>query len=242
MNFPSFNIPTRTLRIVLVVQWVLIVFLTAFNVFRHRLYEEFSPLRPNHIMSPADDIFHYEVQELTFQHVTPYKGAGDEVDQAWAELYNFSKSVLTKDEASLLSNQPDPLYPTSAFKSHGHHSRAASASAHVEPVYLVELDVFSQLHCLDDIRRFVHSNEYPSQQPSSARLSWCIDSLRQSLMCTTDINSMVYSRNPDTKEFELSDTNAYTCRDFGAIREWAKERQLDAGVEMTLDVDDTKYW
>ena len=56
--------------------------------------------------------------------------------------------MLTKDEASLLSNQPDPLYPTSAFKPHGHHSRAASASAHVEPVYLVELDVFSQLRCL----------------------------------------------------------------------------------------------
>jgi len=59
-------------------------------------------------------------------------------------------------------------------------------------------------------------------------------------MCTADINPMVYSRSPETEEYELSDTNAYTCRDFEAIREWASGRQLVA--EMGLKFDETEYW
>ncbi|KAJ4490532.1 hypothetical protein J3R30DRAFT_3278331, partial [Lentinula aciculospora] len=123
----------------------------------------------------------------------------------------------------------------------------------VEPVYLIELDVFGQLHCLlssltflqfshpNSIRNFVHSNEY-SSSPSTDKISWCIDSLRQSLMCTADINPMVYSRNPDTEEFELSDSNAYTCRDFEAIREWGKQLQLNQVMEKELQFSETEYW
>ncbi|KAJ4470467.1 hypothetical protein J3R30DRAFT_1221802 [Lentinula aciculospora] len=232
----------RSLRTILVVQWMIIALLAVFDVLRRGFYESPSISAPKHLFSPADDVIHYQVQEITFQHHTPYKGVGDEVDWAWAALYNYSKTVVSREKTSLLTNKPDPLYPVSALKStHGHRNRVTSTSHNVEPVYLIELDVFSQLHCLDDIRKFVHSNEY-SSSPSTDRISWCIDSLRQSLMCTADINPMVYSRNPNTEEFELSDSNAYTCRDFEAIREWAKQLQLDQVMEKEIQFSETEYW
>ncbi|KAK7471273.1 hypothetical protein VKT23_002681 [Stygiomarasmius scandens] len=228
----SFLHTRRLLRTIIVVQWLLIALLTVFSIFRHRLFEVSSTSKS--LFSPTEDVVRYQVQELSFAHHTPYKGASPEVDRLWSELFNVSKTVVSKDEVSSLANKPDPLY-LGGESTHGHHHRAASA----EPVYVVELDVFSQLRCLDDIRKFIHSEIYTSP-PSTSRISWCIDSLRQSLMCTADINPMVYSRSPETGEFELSDTNAYTCRDFEAIREWASGRQLVA--EIGLKFDETEYW
>lgn len=49
----------------------------------------------------------------------------------------------------------------------------------------------------------------------------CIDSMRQSFMCSADVSSIVWKWNEE-KHRALGKLEAvHTCRDFDAIREWA---------------------
>lgn len=53
----------------------------------------------------------------------------------------------------------------------------------------------------------------------------CIDSIRQSLMCSSDITPIPYVWFTE-HQAALPVTNVFrTCRDFDVLREWARERQ-----------------
>jgi hypothetical protein len=57
-------------------------------------------------------------------------------------------------------------------------------------------------------------------------LHHCIDSIRQSLMCMSDISVIVWQW--DTRDLKAKPVGniAHTCRNFDAIREWAFDRRL----------------
>ncbi|KAK4496833.1 hypothetical protein PRZ48_012817 [Zasmidium cellare] len=62
--------------------------------------------------------------------------------------------------------------------------------------YAVILDVFHQLHCLNMIRKRVRSREsFDEMQDgplNTVHMDHCLDSLRQSLMCSGDITPMPF--------------------------------------------------
>lgn len=124
--------------------------------------------------------------------------------------------------------------------------------------YLLGIDVFHQLHCLNYLRKktILYSDEYPESAPgeipayihvrklathlSSPISVWvdlrltllpahCIDSIRLSLECHADM-SLIPQRWADGWLEPWSVwTTKHSCRDFQKIREWAHKQQPYVG-------------
>jgi hypothetical protein len=54
----------------------------------------------------------------------------------------------------------------------------------------------------------------------------CIDSIRQSLMCMSDISVIMWQWDIHDKISKPVGNVAHICRNFDAIRDWASERRL----------------
>lgn len=54
----------------------------------------------------------------------------------------------------------------------------------------------------------------------------CVDALRQSTMCEADITPIPFVHNYFGRGVFPSIVATHTCRDFGVISKWAKEREV----------------
>ncbi|KAK4240933.1 hypothetical protein C8A03DRAFT_30900 [Achaetomium macrosporum] len=173
------------------------------------------------VYSPANEAVEW-IKEIKFTSAlfsrTPYMGfPTDETDQLWLDLYDsVAISKITKEEAELLP------HPTLAIPG--------------TDDYLVQLDVFHQLHCVDDLRKLLWPERYPGleelkdengviDREQHAFLHWdhCIDALRQTIMCHADISPISWRVNMPGNHMiipQLSTT--HTCRNFTKVREWAE--------------------
>ena len=126
--------------------------------------------------------------------------------------------------------------------------------------YVVQLDVFHQLHCLNAIRKTLYPERYWNEfgeyyttdrqrnytstaakhygkcclcfpiyvaYANIARLlDHCLDAIRQSIMCHGDVATVYWQWMPVRQQPLPRLEITHTCRDFDAIREWAKAHQL----------------
>jgi hypothetical protein len=142
-------------------------------------------------------------------------------------------SAIPKSEATKLSNKTIP--------------RPGSDD------YLVELDVFHQLHCLNDLRKAFYPDRFPDKwrytadgksttSPSTICIGvspfrtisfpyraylepdHCIDALRQTLQCHADVTPLPFHVNRFNHHIVPELATRHTCRDFNKIRDWAKQR------------------
>ncbi|CAL1712047.1 unnamed protein product [Somion occarium] len=169
------------------------------------------------LYSPAQSVLEY--LPITFSmgvghQATVYQGdPSDEVDKAWADLYNdFGISKIPESQARLLPNK------TSAIPG--------------EDNYVVALSVFHQLHCLNLIRRSLRPEHYADPETGAIggiapedlpeHLNHCVDNIRQSIMCSADISVIVWKWNDaENTAFPRMDT-VHSCRNFNKIVDWAK--------------------
>ncbi|KAF7358287.1 hypothetical protein MVEN_00878000 [Mycena venus] len=86
--------------------------------------------------------------------------------------------------------------------------------------YMFALDVFHQLHCLDVLRQQVHAGYNYTLIPIS-HVRHCIGAIRQALMCSADISTVVWQRSEERQLAKQRDDIVHVCRDFDRIREWA---------------------
>ncbi|KIX09227.1 uncharacterized protein Z518_00306 [Rhinocladiella mackenziei CBS 650.93] len=141
---------------------------------------------------------------------SPYQGwPSNESDQLWSDLYNFGLTRISMKEVVLLANRTVPIYGDP-----GH--------------YIVTLDVFHQLHCLSMIRQRIWSTEEttPFGYVGDRHMDHCIESIRESLMCSSDISPRPYGWSEEFGEVLPVNQFLRTCRDFDALRDWAMERQV----------------
>ncbi|KAI1171177.1 hypothetical protein F4777DRAFT_594077 [Nemania sp. FL0916] len=169
--------------------------------------------------SPVQDIVEYEVREFTAgfrEYNTKYMHNGseptDELDRAWADLYeNWGFVAIAEDQAAQLTEKTAPI-PGNP----GH--------------YLVGLDVFHQLHCLDNIRKAFWPDRYMKDDVhgdrSGLHLDHCIDSLRQSLMCSSDISTLHFDWLPEKHKNFVVSSATHTCRNFEKLRVWAMNKNV----------------
>lgn len=68
-------------------------------------------------------------------------------------------------------------------------------------------------------------------------LDHCIDSIRQSLMCSADVTPLPYVWWRKYDQLMPASAVTHTCRDFDAIRDWAKER-LAGKIDVHVQVHD----
>jgi hypothetical protein len=158
---------------------------------------------------------------------TDYQGSSDEVNTRWEALYNkMAISQISTDQAAKLPNATTP-------------------TAWDPDQYMVELDVFHQLHCLNALRKLVYPEVFPVDLTSSSNealdnvyhLEHCYDQLRQSLQCSADISTIYWEWSREKKKMLGSLETTHTCRDFEKIREWALDHQLQGDFDWWREVE-----
>jgi hypothetical protein len=95
--------------------------------------------------------------------------------------------------------------------------------------YFVTLDVFHQLHCLNEIRKQIYRDHYPTQHSPSEQLEHadhCVDMLRQVLMCHGDVSIQTYEWIDDYRWPWPRFHTEHECRNWEAITEWAGQRYI----------------
>ncbi|KAH8680834.1 hypothetical protein BX600DRAFT_504586 [Xylariales sp. PMI_506] len=95
--------------------------------------------------------------------------------------------------------------------------------------YVVGIDMFHTLHCVNDLRRNFYPEHYEDIRNTSASTlemhrSHCLEQLRQYVMCHGDLTP-VPSKYFEVhhKAYVMSDVK-HTCRDFGKIQSWLMDR------------------
>lgn len=85
------------------------------------------------------------------------------------------------------------------------------------------------------------SEEYLEQHNiDMGHLDHCIDSMRQSFMCSADISAINYQWDEAEQYSKGQLTTMHTCRDFDAIKGWALEHTLETWDSRTHVPDPLK--
>ncbi|KAF3762728.1 hypothetical protein M406DRAFT_264782, partial [Cryphonectria parasitica EP155] len=142
---------------------------------------------------------------------TPWQGPPtDEVDKAWDAIYRGVGVIkIPKAQAEQLPNHTLPIPGE-------------------EDGYIVGLEVYHQLHCLDFIRRALYPDYYggdKSMNEQEKKEYWihidhCVDNLRQTITCYSDISTIPW-KWMDRVQSEFPDAHTtHVCRDFEKLTEW----------------------
>ncbi|KAJ3552823.1 hypothetical protein NM688_g3950 [Phlebia brevispora] len=220
----------RTLRCLLAVQSIALLAVLLYLV-QHR--ESGPSTCPQLLYSPVQD-------EIVYESKMFFKGQNrsssvysndpsDQVDQAWHDLYaRFEVLQIPKDDAMRLPNKTIPV--------------AADPSQ-----YIISVSVFHQLHCLDILRKVIHSDYYADPVTGDIGLllheeipdhvGHCLDFLRQGVMCAADVSPMIWYWREDRQAMSLELGAAHTCRRWENIDQWARAHILRYRFDMSHHVE-----
>ncbi|KAJ7692053.1 hypothetical protein B0H17DRAFT_1061792 [Mycena rosella] len=155
----------------------------------------------------------------------PFQGpSSPEIDDAWASLYQFGISRIPKSEAALLPNKTSGIPGDPGY-------------------YIVELDVFHQLHCLNTIRKALHPAYYPEWDITKVsyaktHISHCVEWLRRSITCHSDVSVNVWQWDSRHNESFVYTDVPHVCKDFSAIQQWGRQNSLVGKFNYTIHVPD----
>ncbi|KAH8903529.1 hypothetical protein BR93DRAFT_981318 [Coniochaeta sp. PMI_546] len=156
-----------------------------------------------------------EYKEVVFhnnfrQDRTKWQGPpDDEVDKAWREIYvDIGVIKIPKADADKLPNATLPIPGE-------------------EDGYIIALEVYHQLHCLDLLRKHLYPDRYGADRQMSSRakkkywvhLEHCIDNLRQTIMCHSDVSTIPWINHDLGGQFPDAHST-HVCRDFDKLTAW----------------------
>ncbi|RAH46174.1 oxidase ustYa family protein [Aspergillus brunneoviolaceus CBS 621.78] len=186
--------------------------------------------------APVNPLVEYETR--TFyrsrgDNKSPFQGwPDDEKDRLWLESYHSGLFTYVDREA--------------AMKLPNVTSRVAEPG--LEDQYMVVLDVFHQLHCLNFIRQAFYPERYGrSMYHKDGTLDYsanlrlpdhCIDQVRQSLMCSADTSIIPVQWNDATKSMRPRVDTIHTCKKYDQLLEWTIGRNLSDFRGAALVVED----
>jgi hypothetical protein len=203
--------------------YLIILFLLFFTVFDRLKNESRSCKNPAlELWSPVNNIVKYKTVTFKPYFIDPSpwtRGTKEEKDRLWESTYEFGISGISEKEASNLLNAtlPAPNDPKT---------------------YMIQLEVFHNLHCLNMLRKSLYPEQYPEMVEyysngtinhntlAALHMDHCLDALRQSTMCEADITPVIFVHNFFGRGVYPKLIATHTCRDFDAIVEWAKEREV----------------
>jgi hypothetical protein len=95
--------------------------------------------------------------------------------------------------------------------------------------FLVNLDVFHQLHCLNVLRQQIYRDSYPDWHSKRAQLEHadhCVEYLRKVIMCNGDISMQTFTWKPDYRRPWPNFSVEHECRNWDSLMDWAKEHNV----------------
>ncbi|RFU31226.1 hypothetical protein B7463_g5110, partial [Scytalidium lignicola] len=100
--------------------------------------------------------------------------------------------------------------------------------------YVITLDVFHQLHCLNLVRKSLFPERYNlwdgiDENYAQRHQLHCIDQLRQSITCSADIAPIPWKWVEEAQQSFPTSETIHTCRNFTNIRNWAAKHALPGG-------------
>ncbi|KAL2060607.1 hypothetical protein VTL71DRAFT_9248 [Oculimacula yallundae] len=128
-----------------------------------------------------------------------------EIDMAWEVLLKNRYFNVSEEEAELTFGKHHGLY---------NHPNGVG--------YLMGLDVFHALHCVEQLRRALDRDHYFNKQtklryPDRGHRDHCLDHLRQQLMCHADLSPIPVIWYPGHgRSFVQSDV-VHTCRNWDDV-------------------------
>ncbi|KAF4622762.1 hypothetical protein G7Y89_g14265 [Cudoniella acicularis] len=161
------------------------------------------------------------MEYTTVDYLEPSQYAGRPTakkEAQWDSLLSVGFVSITEDEKSGLLHE-------------------TATDRHNPDNYVVELDVFHQLHCLQALRKQVW---YPvfidiKNDPETvweAHLDHCVDYLRHSLMCNAALTPTTFYWDEEKRGYHPTEAMPHTCVVFDNIWEWAASRNTTGdGVE-----------
>ncbi|KAH7890212.1 hypothetical protein F5I97DRAFT_1801771, partial [Phlebopus sp. FC_14] len=189
-------------------------------------------------IAPANDALEYV--QTRFNNVwdeSIYNGDPSPiVDAAWEALYTRGIMQLPESEAALLPNKTARIPGD-------------------EENYIFTFGVFHQLHCLNMIRQALHPEYYNaayyakkgSRHPLMIHveghegfdhLGHCIDSLRESLLCSADITPVVWAWDDKQRRTSPRLDVVHVCRDYEKIQEWAYAHLIQTPFDSKVHLED----
>ncbi|KZT37528.1 hypothetical protein SISSUDRAFT_1106600 [Sistotremastrum suecicum HHB10207 ss-3] len=168
--------------------------------------------------APAQHVIKYELRTFAkLGALSKYHGPPtDETDEAWNSLYPVGMSRISKEEASRIANWTERI----------------PGDDH----YVVQLDAWHQIHCLNLIRKALLPERYgPSRLFDSVlenddtpfdHVDHCVNILRENIVCNADTTPNVFQWNEDKQMMFPHFDSVHMCRDWDAVKEWTHERQL----------------
>jgi hypothetical protein len=89
-------------------------------------------------------------------------------------------------------------------------------------------------------------SEDPSVNTGHRHIALCIDTIRKSLMCASDISVYTWEWDEERQSHVSKVKNSHTCWDFEKLRNWAavntEEIYFDAGMRVLNDPLDENTW
>ncbi|KAI8627966.1 hypothetical protein F5Y19DRAFT_160058 [Xylariaceae sp. FL1651] len=185
-----------------------------------------SPPDPSlQLYSPVNHLVEYvprKFQRGRGEDKTPYQGwPSDEIDRQWEESYSAGMlSVIDAKTAGLLPENTERL-PLEGR----------------EGEYIITLDVFHQMHCLDIIRMSLYRDRYDKHfyfpNGTVDHCKWlhvdhCLDQVRQALICNADVSVVYFAWSDIVQGLCPHVENKHTCRNYDKILDWAKDRTINA--------------
>ncbi|KIN09130.1 hypothetical protein OIDMADRAFT_108896 [Oidiodendron maius Zn] len=135
----------------------------------------------------------------------------EEIDSAWKTLLKGRYFKVTEEEAEMTFGKPHGLYN------------------HPNIGYLMGLDVYHSLHCVEQLRRALDRDHYFNKEtkmayPDRGHRDHCLDHIRQQLMCHADLTPIpVIWYEGHRRSFVQSDV-VHTCRNWDRVQEFMDTR------------------
>ncbi|KAI0129731.1 hypothetical protein BJ170DRAFT_617379 [Xylariales sp. AK1849] len=153
-----------------------------------------------------------------------------EVDEAWDSLSAEGFEVITVDKEAVVNSGKLPRLSVKAPTSWGLGDDA----------YIAQIDVFHQIHCLNELRKEIHFDYYYGDRTTvlpdhALHKKHCIHMLLQNLMCHADADIITHNwvhydvADQPTRPYAepLADFSVIKkCRDFDSLLAWTQKNAV----------------
>lgn len=90
------------------------------------------------------------------------------------------------------------------------------------------------------LRKALYNDYYNQSNVANgfAHTDHCITSLRESVMCSADVTPFVWAWHEETQRSVPRADTLHSCRNFGKVRQWAKDHEIDREFLTEIHIED----